>query len=74
MNYATVSCAGCGHQFPLDYVRQRSQVTCNCGMRISAPDIDVEAIVSMSTNAFVILLVLGALLTSGYVLARKLLG
>jgi len=71
---AFVSCAACGHQFPVDFVRQRKQVTCNCGMRIDSASFAKTPRVRQTALTLVILAVLAGLLTGAYAMARLLVG
>ena len=73
MNNAYINCASCGHQFPLDFVRQRPHFTCNCGMRLS----QAVSVADTARTTFVVLVMLAmlaGLLSAGYFLVRKLLG
>lgn len=73
MKNAYVSCGSCGHQFPLEFVRQRSHFVCNCGMRLSGA-LNVADLVRTAFLVLVFLVLMAGLLSAGYVLARKLGG
>ena len=70
---AYISCGSCGHQFPLEFVRQRTHFVCNCGMRLTGT-MDVADMVRTAFLLLMFLVLLTGLLIAGYVLARKLGG